>query len=145
MKASLKKLFTNLRKGKIPAILKNKYLLVAIAFLSWMLFFDNNDIISQVQLRMKLSEYRNKKEYYEQKIAEVKKEKQELLTNQQSLEKFAREQYMMKKDDEDLFVIVPEKKEKWYYQDGVFEKKFHGLYLSSFRLLYRCFPIFASN
>lgn len=99
-----------IRRGKIPSILKNKYLITSILFLSWMLFFDNNDFISQVQLRMKLSEYRNKKEYYEQKIAEVKKEKQELLTNSQSLEKFAREQYMMKKDDEDLFVIVPEKK-----------------------------------
>ncbi|MBK9732258.1 MAG: septum formation initiator family protein [Chitinophagaceae bacterium] len=94
----------------MPTILTNKYLIVSIAFLSWMLFFDNNDIASQVQLRMKLSEYRNKKEYYEQKIADVKNEKKELLTNQESLEKFAREQYMMKKDDEDLFVIVPEKK-----------------------------------
>ncbi|MEP7127529.1 MAG: septum formation initiator family protein [Chitinophagales bacterium] len=110
MKKSLNKFFATLRKGKIPSILTNKYLIVSIAFLSWMLFFDNNDIVSQVQLRMKLSEYRNKKEYYEQKIADVKNEKKELLTNQESLEKFAREQYMMKKDDEDLFVIVPEKK-----------------------------------
>ncbi|HUM47863.1 MAG TPA: septum formation initiator family protein [Chitinophagales bacterium] len=110
MKNPIKSFFSMIRRGKIPSILKNKYLITSILFLSWMLFFDNNDFISQVQLRMKLSEYRNKKEYYEQKIAEVKKEKQELLTNSQSLEKFAREQYMMKKDDEDLFVIVPEKK-----------------------------------
>ena len=74
-----------------------------------MLFFDDNDIISQVRLRLKLSEYESKKEYYQEKISEVKKEKEELLTNQASLEKFAREQYMMKKDNEDLFVIVPEK------------------------------------
>lgn len=110
MKKTFQNFFFALRKGRIPAILKNKYLIVSVAFLTWMLFFDNNDIVSQVQLRMKLSEYRNKKDYYEEKIAEVKKEKEELLTNQQSLEKFAREQYMMKKDDEDLFVIVPEKK-----------------------------------
>ncbi len=109
MKKSFNKFFATIRKGRIPAILTNKYLIVSIAFLSWMLFFDNNDIISQIQLRLKLADYRNKKEYYEQKIAEVKQKKQELLTNQQSLEKFAREQYMMKKDDEDLFVIVPEK------------------------------------
>jgi cell division protein FtsB len=112
MKKPFQKLLSNLRKGKIPPFLKNKYLLVSLAFLSWMLFFDNNDFISQVQLRLKLSDFRNKKEYFEQKISEVKKEKQELLTNQASLEKFAREQYMMKKDNEDLFVIVPEKAEK---------------------------------
>lgn len=90
--------------------MKNKYILTGLAFLVWMFFFDRNDIISQVQLRLKLSDYRDKREYFEQQIAEVKKEKQELLTNQSSLEKFAREQYMMKKDNEDLFVIVPEKK-----------------------------------
>lgn len=110
MKLSLKKISANIKKGKFAVFLKNKYLLVSLAFLCWMLFFDNNDIATQVRLRLKLSEFRNKKEYYEQKIAEVKKEKQELLTNQSSLEKFAREQYMMKKDNEDLFVIVPEKK-----------------------------------
>ncbi len=82
--------------------------MVCIAFSTWMIFFDNNDMISQIQLRLKLSEYKNKKEYYKEKIAEVKKEQQELLTNQASLEKFAREKYMMKKDNEDLYVIIPE-------------------------------------
>jgi cell division protein FtsB len=109
MKSYFKKFPGNLLRGKIPALLRNKYLLATAAFLSWMLFFDDNDIISQVRLRLKLSEYESKKEYYQEKISEVKKEKEELLTNQASLEKFAREQYMMKKDNEDLFVIVPEK------------------------------------
>lgn len=90
--------------------MRNKYVITITAFLVWMLFLDRNDIISQVQLRLKLSDLRDKKSYYQQQIAEVKKEKQELLTNQDSLEKFAREKYMMKKDNEDLFVIVPEKK-----------------------------------
>ncbi len=98
----------NLHKGKVTGLLKNKYFMIFLAFFTWMLFFDNNDIISQIQLRVKLSEYKNKKEYYQQEIAEVKKEQHELLTNQASLEKFAREKYMMKKDNEDLYVIVPE-------------------------------------
>ena len=42
----------------------------------------------------------------------MKREKQELLTNKDSLEQFAREQYMMKKDNEDLYVIVEEKEKK---------------------------------
>lgn len=75
-----------------------------------MLFFDRNDLVSQVQLRMKLSDYRDKKEYYELQIKDVKREKQELLTNKDSLEQFAREQYMMKKENEDLYVIVTEEK-----------------------------------
>ena len=58
--------------------MRNKYLLCLSAFLIWMLFFDRNDIVSQVQLRMKLADYRDKKEYYEKQIKDVKREKNEL-------------------------------------------------------------------
>jgi cell division protein FtsB len=109
MKPKKKSFFNNLRNGNVPPVFKNIYLITTVAFLIWMFFFDRNDIVSQVQLRMKLSDLRSKKEYYEKQIADVKKEKLELLTNQSLLEKFAREQYMMKKDNEDLFVIVTEK------------------------------------
>lgn len=98
------------KKKNIPPWMRNKYFISLTAFFIWMLFFDHNNIISQVQLRMKLSDYLGKKEYYEQQIAQVKKEKQGLLTNQDSLERFAREKYLMKKDNEDLYVIMPEKK-----------------------------------
>lgn len=92
--------------------MRNKYFIAALSFLIWMFFFDRNNIISQAHLRMKLSDYRQKKSYYTLQIAGVKKEKQELMTNKNSLEKFARERYMMKKDDEDLFVIVPKAEKK---------------------------------
>jgi cell division protein FtsB len=108
-KSGKKNFFSRLRKKSIPAWMRNKYFISLTAFFIWMLFFDHNNIISQVQLRMKLSDYLDKKEYYEQQIAQVKKEKQGLLTNQDSLERFAREKYLMKKDNEDLFVIMPEK------------------------------------
>src|SRR6186713_1219203 len=100
-KAGKKNFFNRFLKKRIPPWMRNKYFITITVFLAWMLFFDHNDIISQVRLRLKLSDYRDKKEYYEELIAGVKKEKQELLTNQGSLEKFAREKYMMKKDNED--------------------------------------------
>ena len=40
------------------------------------------------------------------KIEEDRKRIQELKTNNDNLEKFAREQYLMKKDNEDIFIIV---------------------------------------
>src|ERR1044071_2014895 len=98
-KSKKKNFFTRLRRKKVPSWMRNKYLLALSAFLVWMLFFDRNDIVSQVQLRMKLADYRDKKEYYEKQIKDVKREKNELLTNKDSLERFAREQYMMKKDN----------------------------------------------
>ena len=45
-----------------------------------------------------------------QQLKEVKQEKTDLFTSEKSLEKYAREHYMMKKPNEDLFVIVPAEK-----------------------------------
>ncbi len=109
-KNSFNKFFKRLVKGNVPPLLKNKYFLTILAFFVWMLFFDKNDVVSQVKLRWKLYEMRSKQTYYSDMIKQVNHEKKELFTSTESLEKFAREQYMMKKDEEDLFVIVPEAK-----------------------------------
>ncbi len=48
------------------------------------------------------------KEFYEQQIKQVNQDREELLTNDQQLEKVAREKYLMKKPEEDVYVIVGE-------------------------------------
>jgi cell division protein DivIC len=53
----------------------------------------------------KLRSLENEKEYYQQKVADVEKDRVELMTNKELLEKFAREKYLMKKETEDIFVI----------------------------------------
>lgn len=78
-------------------------------FLVWMLFVDSNDIYSQYKLKKKLSDLEGEKEYYVEKIEEVEKDRQELLSDEELLEKFAREKYLMKKKEEDLYIIVEEK------------------------------------
>ena len=56
----------------------------------------------------KLRSLKSEREYYQVKIIEVQKDRQELMTNRELLEKFAREKYLMRKESEDLFVIVEE-------------------------------------
>ena len=73
-----------------------------------MLFVDSNDFTTQVKLHSKLNSLENQKEYYLEKKVEVLKNREELTTNQELLEKFAREKYLMKKSSEDLFVVVTE-------------------------------------
>lgn len=87
---------------------KNFYFMASMVFLIWMLFFDSNDIYSQYQLKQKLSELENQKEYYQEKIEDVKVDREALLNDMELLEKFAREKYYMKQDGEDVFVIVEE-------------------------------------
>lgn len=73
-----------------------------------MLFFDQNDIISLIQIKGELSELEVNKEYYKKQIKETEKDLTDLLTNNDNLERYAREKYLMKKNNEDIFVIVDE-------------------------------------
>jgi cell division protein FtsB len=56
----------------------------------------------------KLSELEEEKVYYQEKIEEVKKEKEELFSDNDKLEKFAREKYLMKKPNEDVYILKKE-------------------------------------
>ena len=73
-----------------------------------MIFFDGNDIITQIKLRKNLRQLERETNLYQEKIKQVRADKDALLTNKEMLEKFAREKYWMKKDNEDIFLIVEE-------------------------------------
>ena len=91
---------------KLPKYTKNFYFIFTALFLVWMLFIDANDLITQYKLNQQRKNLEDEKIYYQEKIVEVQNEREELLGNDASLEKFAREKYLMKKPSEDLFVIV---------------------------------------
>jgi cell division protein FtsB len=75
-----------------------------------MLFFDKNDIIAQYEFKSQVNKLQEEKDFYVKEIETVKKDLNELNTNLNTAEKFAREKYFMKKDNEDVFVIVKEVK-----------------------------------
>ncbi len=93
---------------KLPPIFRNFYFVTGGCFLVWMLFLDSNDLVSRFRMTAKLIALEREKAYYQEKIAEVEKDRQELMTNKETLEKFAREKYLMRKETEDVFVIVEE-------------------------------------
>ncbi|HKB45557.1 MAG TPA: septum formation initiator family protein [Chitinophagaceae bacterium] len=94
----------------IPAWLKNKYFISFAAFAAILLFFDKNDLFTQDARRKELKDLQQSKEYYTIRIATETKELEQLKSNPATLEKYAREKYLMKRDNEDLF-IIPEKTE----------------------------------
>ena len=93
---------------RLPPAFRNFYFVVAISFLAWMIFLDSNDLISRFKMSSKLRSLEVEKEFYVEKISEVEKDRKELMTNKELLEKFAREKYLMKKESEDLFIIQEE-------------------------------------
>lgn len=91
---------------KLPPAFRNFYVVSGILFMIWMTFLDSNDLVTRVRMASKLGDLEDEKEYYTQKIVEVEKDRNELMTNKELLEKFAREKYLMRKESEDVFVIV---------------------------------------
>lgn len=92
--------------SKLPAFLRNFYVVGLLIFLFWMLVLDSNDFISQISLGSKLKNLEAEKAHYLERIEEVEKDREELMSNDALLEKFAREKYFMRRKTEDLYVIV---------------------------------------
>lgn len=82
-------------------------MVTAFFFFVWLLFFDQHDLITQIELKQELNELETTKAYYEEEIEKTEQDLNELLTNDEQLERFAREKYLMKKPNEEIFVIVP--------------------------------------
>ena len=86
-------------------LIKNKYFIVCVSFLIWMTFFDLKDwglIADRVQ---KLKELQKNEQQFTKQIVETKAELVLLRSNAQTIERYAREKYLMKKDNEDIFIV----------------------------------------
>jgi cell division protein FtsB len=90
---------------RLPKPFRNFYIVTTIVFLVWMIALDSNNLIARYQLSAKLSGLENEREYYQEKIKEVEKDRDELFGDRESIEKFAREKYLMKKDSEDIYIV----------------------------------------
>jgi cell division protein DivIC len=82
----------------------NRYVLVMVFFIIWMLFLDNYSYLDHRVLNKEINELEDNKTYYQ---SEIKKDKNQIkkLKNPAEIEKFAREKYYMKKDSEDIYII----------------------------------------
>ncbi len=94
---------------KFIPFLKNKYLLTIVGLTVWVLFFDKNDLSTQIEFHKEIKQLEEERNYYAKENAEITRYLKELTTNPKTVEKFARENYLMKRDNEDIFVIVEEK------------------------------------
>jgi cell division protein DivIC len=95
----------------ISSWLKNKYLLAVVVFAAIMLFFDKNDLFTQMARTRQLKQLQESRAYYTARIATEQKELDNLRSNPGTVERYAREMYLMKRENEDLF-ILSEKPEK---------------------------------
>lgn len=90
---------------RILPFIRNKFIITVVVFVVWMMFFDQYNLISRINNNRKIAELEQQKEFYIAEIQRSKRLLQELEGDNKSLEKFAREQYLMKKDDEDIYIV----------------------------------------
>ena len=84
--------------------LGNRYTLVLILFVIWMLFLDNQSLWDQRLLNKQIDELEDNKTYYKEEIAKDERSIKSL-KNPGETERYAREKYYMKKDSEDIYII----------------------------------------
>jgi cell division protein DivIC len=100
----------NIIKSALPYLkwMRNKYKLTAFILLVWVTFFDTYDMLALLSNKKKLAAIKSDIEFYKNEIEVTNEALSDLTTNAKTLEKFARETYLMKKPDEEIFVIVSE-------------------------------------
>tara|TARA_B100000945_G_scaffold148088_1_gene118590 strand:+ start:2512 stop:2733 length:222 start_codon:yes stop_codon:yes gene_type:complete len=73
-----------------------------------MTIIDSNGFINRYRLSSKLSELNTQKEFYIEEIDKVSLDKEKFESDEELLEKYAREEYLMKKESEDIFYVIKE-------------------------------------
>jgi len=96
---------------KLPKPLRNKYLILFLLFILWVVFIDDYNLINQSKIKNTVDDLKIQKEFY---ISEIKSDSIELYKLQNDpaeQERFAREKFLMKKENEDIFIIREKKNE----------------------------------
>ena len=77
-------------------VLLNKYIIVLVGFLAFVIFFDNHNLLLRWKTLQKLNTLEKELEFFQNEIETNKAKIKRMQTDNEYLEKFAREEYMMK-------------------------------------------------
>lgn len=72
-------------------------------------FFSDSSVGKRIKYESQIKELESQIEFYRQQTETDKEKLNELQSNNEDLEKFARENYLMKKENEEIFIINEKK------------------------------------
>ena len=101
------KLFSKIKNNIWVRSFSNKYLIITVLFIIWMLFFDTNSYLIHHELNNDIKKLEKNKEEY---LEEIMNDKLfiEKMKDTSEIEKFAREQYYLKRKNEEIYLIEHE-------------------------------------
>ena len=94
--------------NRLYALIRNKYVLAALLFSVWMLFLDSNNLFIQYELRQEVRALEDGLRYYRTELEKTQKRLNELESDPNQLEKFARETYWMHRPGEEVLLVEPQ-------------------------------------
>lgn len=86
----------------IPVSWINKYTIVSLFFLVWILFLDRYNVFATKKINGIITKMEREKSDYNQKISQALMDKRDLELNH---EKYAREKHLMHKPNEEIVII----------------------------------------
>ena len=81
-------------------------IIVLLVLLVVLFFFSDSSIQKRLKQESQIKDLQTQIELYQKQIEEDKEKLNELQSNKDDLEKFARENYFMKKEKEEIFIIA---------------------------------------
>jgi cell division protein FtsB len=89
----------------LDQIIDYKYGISIGIFAVWMLLFDGNSALFMYKQYNELKDLKLQEEFLSVEIDQMSVQKEELFSDDDKLEKYARERLFFKKDNEDVYVI----------------------------------------
>ena len=90
---------------KLIPFVANRYFIAIVAFVVWMLFFDQRDFFLQRDRAAELKKLEQAKAYYQKEISTTQEQLNNLQSNPGAVEKYARERYLLRRAGEEVYLF----------------------------------------
>ncbi|WKW46557.1 septum formation initiator family protein [Myroides sp. JBRI-B21084] len=86
----------------------NRFVLVSLFFIIWLLFFDTYAFFDHRAINKEIEKLENNRDYYQSEIKSDSKNIKKMYRKEE-VERYAREKYYMKRENEDIYIIDTDK------------------------------------
>lgn len=84
----------------------HRFMVIGLSlFVVYMTFFDEDNFLRRIKLWHEIQMLEREVNRYQDEIGKAQKQLEQLHYDKATLEKYAREEYLMKKENEDIFLI----------------------------------------
>jgi cell division protein FtsB len=90
---------------KLIPFVANRYFVACLAFVLWILFFDQRNFFLQRDRAAELEKLGQAKGYYEKEILTTQEQLNNLQNNPGAVEKYARERYLLRREGEEVYLF----------------------------------------